>query len=56
MATFSISLSVEVEADSYQKAYELQSKLMKELNALPEVDGVYEIDVECTDGDAEDEE
>ena len=51
MATFAISLSVEVEADDYDAACDIRDKLFKDLMALPEVmSGPYEIDVEQQDG------
>ena len=51
MATFAISLSVEVEADDYDQACDIRDKLFKDLMALPEVmSGPYEIDVEQQDG------
>lgn len=55
MATFSISLSVEVEADSYEAAYAEQARLMKEISDLQGVQGTYEIDVECTDGELDED-
>ena len=51
MATFAISLSVEVEAEDYDQACDIRDKLFKDLMALPEVlSGPYEIDVEQQDG------
>ena len=56
MATFAISLSVEVEADDYDAACDIRDKLFKDLMALPEVmSGPYEIDVEQQDGFDDDE-
>ena len=57
MATFAISLSVEVEAEDYDQACDIRDKLFKDLMALPEVmSGPYEIDVEQQDGFIDDEE
>lgn len=56
MATFSISISIEVEADSYEAAYEKENELRNELELRPDVMGVYGIDVEQTDGFEEEEE
>lgn len=57
MATFAISMSVEVEADSYDDAYEIQSDIFRKLEEHPEVTGgPYEIDVEQTDGFEDSEE
>ena len=56
MATFAISLSVEVEAYDYDEACDIRDKLFKDLMALPEVmSGPYEIDVEQQDGFIDDE-
>lgn len=56
MATFAISLSVEVEADSYDEAYAHQAKLFDKISNMAEVSGgPFEIDVEQQDG-FEDEE
>jgi hypothetical protein len=55
MATFSISMSVEVEADSYEQAMEIERSLHQFIEGHDEVNGVYGIDVEQTDG-FEDEE
>ena len=57
MATFAISLSVEIEADSYDEAYQIQADIFRSLEKHPEVmGGPYEIDVEQQDGFEEDEE
>lgn len=51
MATFAISMSVEIEADSYEQAYEIRDQLFKDIGEHPEVmDGPFEIDVEQQDG------
>lgn len=51
MATFSISLSVEVEAENYQEAFEIQAKLFDKIGKMVEVTGgPYEIDAEQVDG------
>lgn len=51
MATFAISLSIEIEANDYDDAYEIQSDIFRKLEEHPEVTGgPYEIDVEQTDG------
>jgi hypothetical protein len=55
MATFSISMSVEVEADSYEQAMEIERSLHQFIEGHDEVNSVYGIDVEQTDG-FEDEE
>lgn len=51
MATFCISLSIEVEADSYEEAYALRDTLTDRLCLMDEVTDVCSIDVEHTDGD-----
>jgi hypothetical protein len=56
MATFSISISIEVEADSYDEAYELEKSITRALNADPEILNVFSIDVEQTDGFEDEEE
>jgi hypothetical protein len=57
MATFAISLSVEVEADSYDEAYQIQADIFRKIQEHPEVmDGPFEIDVEQQDGFEEEEE
>ena len=57
MATFAISMSVEIEADSFDEAYEIQADIFRKLGEHPEVmDGPFEIDVEQTDGFEEEEE
>jgi hypothetical protein len=48
MATFSISMSVEVEADSYEQAMEIERSLHEFIQGHDEVQGVYGIDVEQT--------
>ena len=54
MARFSISMSVEVEADNYHEAFEIQADLFRKLQEHPEVvSGPYEIDVEQQDGEEE---
>jgi hypothetical protein len=55
MATFSISLSVEVEADSYEEAYAIEKSVHEFVQGHDKVDGVYEIDVECTDGELDED-
>ena len=50
MATFSISISIEIEADSYEEAYELERSITRTLEADPEILSVSSIDVEQTDG------
>jgi len=51
MATFYISVSIEVEADSYEEAYTLENMLTDRLRGWTEVKDVCSIDVEHTDGD-----
>jgi hypothetical protein len=49
MATFSISMSVEVEAEDYHVAFAIRDDLFRKLGEHPEVmSGPYEIDVEQT--------
>ena len=57
MAKFTISMSVEIVADSYEEAYEIQADIFRKINEHPEVQGgPYEIDVEQMDGfEGEDE-
>jgi len=56
MAKFTISFSVEVEADSYEEAHEIKADIFRKIQEHPEVQGgPYEIDVEQQDG-FEDEE
>lgn len=51
MATFSISMSVEVEADNYDEAFAIQAKLFDKISKMSEVTGgPYEIDVEQQNG------
>lgn len=51
MSKFAISLSVEVEADSFDEAYEIEADIFRKLQEHPDiVGGPYEIDVEQTDG------
>ena len=51
MATFSISMSVDIEAESYEQAYEIRDSIFQEINQLSEVTGgPYELDVEQQDG------
>jgi len=50
MARFSISLSVEVEADSYEEAMVIERSLHEFIQGHDEAIGVYGIDVEQTDG------
>lgn len=51
MARFTISMSVEVEADSYDHAYEIQDSLFKDIGRRDlVVGGPYVIDVEQMDG------
>ena len=54
MATFAISVTIQVEANSYDEAYEIEDTLTKELEANQIVMGVYSIDVEQIDGHDED--
>lgn len=57
MATFAISMSVEIEAADFDEAYEIQSDIFRKLEEHPEVTGgPYEIDVEQQDGFEEEEE
>ena len=47
MATFSISLSIEVEADNYDEAADIRDDLFRKIQEHPEVmSGPYEIDLE----------
>jgi hypothetical protein len=56
MATFAISLSVEIEADNIDQAYEIRDSLFQFVQGQEDVtDGPFEIDVEQIDG-FEDEE
>lgn len=51
MATFSISMSVDIEAENYEQAYEIRDSIFQEINQLSEVTrGPYELDVEQQDG------
>jgi hypothetical protein len=51
MAKFTISLSVEIQADSYDEAFEIQADIFRKINEHPEVQGgPYGIDVEQMDG------
>lgn len=50
MATFAISVTIQVDADSYEEAYEIENTLTQELEANQIVMGVYSIDVEQIDG------
>ena len=50
MATFSISMSVEVEADSYEEAYKIEQSLHQFIQGHDAVQAVYNIDVEQQDG------
>jgi hypothetical protein len=50
MAEFSISVSIQVEANDYNEAYELETVLTQHLLSRPEVMNVFSIDVEQTDG------
>jgi len=54
MAKFTISLSVEVEADSYEAAMEIERSVHQFIEGHDEVIGVYGIDVEQT-SDLDDE-
>jgi hypothetical protein len=56
MATFSISMSVEVEADSYEAAMEIERSLHEFIQGHDEALGVYGIDVEQTSDLEADEE
>jgi hypothetical protein len=53
MARFSISLSVEVEADSYEAAFAIERSLHQFIEGHDEAMGVYGIDVEQTSDDEE---
>jgi hypothetical protein len=53
MAEFAISFSLTVEADSYQEAWDLQTKLRGDVGKLPEVMDVTDIDLEHLEGDLE---
>ena len=54
MARFSISMSVEVEADNYQEAFEIQKSIFEFVQGHDAVTGgPYEIDVEQQDGEEE---
>ena len=53
MAKFSISLSIEVDAEDYDAAYELEKSITRALEADPEINAVYSIDVEQTSEDDE---
>jgi hypothetical protein len=56
MAKFTISMSVEIVADSYDEACDIRDDLFRKVQEHPEVyGGPYEIDVEQMDG-FEDEE
>jgi hypothetical protein len=56
MAKFTISMSVEIVADSLDEAYEIKADIFRKIQEHPEVQGgPYEIDVEQMDG-FEDEE
>jgi hypothetical protein len=48
MARFSISMSVEVDADSYEQAMEIERSLHQFIEGHDEALGVYGIDVEQT--------
>jgi hypothetical protein len=48
MARFSISMSVEVETDSYEQAMEIERSLHEIIQGYDEVQGVNGIDVEQT--------
>jgi hypothetical protein len=51
---FSISMSVEVEAEDYHVAFAIRDDLFRKLQEHPEViRGPYEIDVEQQDGEEE---
>ena len=51
MATFSISMSVEVDAVDYDEAYAIQKQLLDKLvDDFSEVKAAYEIDIEQQDG------
>ena len=53
MATFSISISIEVEADDYYEAYEIEKSISEFLQGHDAVVQVYGIDVEQTSEDEE---
>ena len=55
MAKFTITLSIEIEADSYENAYEIEKSLQKFVQGNDQVKGVWSIDVEQQDS-FEDEE
>jgi hypothetical protein len=48
MARFTISMSGEVEADSYKSAYNMEKALHEFIQGHDEVQGVYGINVEQT--------
>jgi hypothetical protein len=50
MAKFSISLSVEVEAEDYDAAFAIERSVHQFIEGHDEVIGVYGIDVEQQDG------
>lgn len=50
MATFSITISFEVEADSYEEAYEIEKSVTEFLQGHDDIQEVYGVDVEHTDG------
>ena len=57
MAKFTISMSVEIQADDYAEAHEIKADIFRKINEHPEVQGgPYEIDVEQMDGFEGDEE
>ena len=57
MAKFAISLSVEIDADNYEQAYEIQKSLFEFVQGHDAVTGgPYEIDVEQQDGFEDEEE
>ena len=48
---FTISMGVEIEADSYDQAHEIKADIFRKLQEHPEVQGgPYELDVEQQDG------
>lgn len=49
MAKFAILLSIEIEADSYENAYEIEKSLQKFVQDNDQVKGVHSVDVEQQD-------
>lgn len=53
MNTFAISISIEVQAQDFDEAYDIETRLTELLETDDSVSGVYSIDVEQTDGEEE---